>query len=107
MGRRTKSSAVKHGKSVNLSSSGRRNLLISLFGQLEPDINDSALRAIEKFRSQDSDGKISESSKIVLETVVDANIEPDIRFGLAVEQSESLLPGYATLDITHRLQIKR
>ena len=101
-----KKSPAKRRRSGVLSPSGKRNLLLELFGHLEPNINAAALRAIDDFRSRDDDGKIAESSKIVSETVINASKEPDIRFGLAVDQSESLLPGYATLDVTHRLQIK-
>src|SRR5580700_2941095 len=69
-------------------------------------LNEAAVSAAQKFASLDEKKKIAESVRIVLETVIDASKDPDDLFALAVEQSQSLLPGYATLDLAHRDQIR-
>ena len=66
----------------------------------------SDVRGEKKFRELDENKRILESAKIVAATVIDASQNPDALFALAINESQNLLPGYATLDLTHRLQIK-
>jgi hypothetical protein len=70
------------------------------------DLDDSASAEVERFEKLNESDKISESTKVVSDTVINGTAEPSALFALAVEQSQALLPGYATLDETHRIQIK-
>jgi hypothetical protein len=64
------------------------------------------MSALSAFHKLDDIQKTAESANIILDTVINAEKEPTVLFGAAIKQSESLLPGYATLDSAHRLQIK-
>jgi RNA helicase len=61
--------------------------------------------SVQKFQNLDPPKKLEEAIRIVSDAVIDAKARPDVLFALAVEESQSLLPGYATLDSIHRSQI--
>jgi predicted AAA+ superfamily ATPase len=62
-------------------------------------------RRVSRLLSQSEDERIAEAVKIISETI---NNKQNFKwlFSFAVDQSVSLIPGYATLDANHRLQIK-
>jgi hypothetical protein len=64
------------------------------------------LKSIAAFRNLKGDERVSEARKIIGDSVIEATVEPDARFALAVSESESLMPGYATLDAPHRREIE-
>lgn len=70
-------------------------------------LNDEDLTAIQKFSDLNDRERVEAARKLIQESVVDAEIQPDARFGLAVAESESLLSGYATLDDRHRGEIQK
>lgn len=51
--------------------------------------------------------KVKESRKIIQDSIINAVEKPDDRFALAIEESETLLKGYATLDDHHRNEIQK
>jgi hypothetical protein len=51
--------------------------------------------------------RLRESRVIIQRSIIDASSQPDGRFLLAVQESESLLKGYATLDEQHRAEIQK
>jgi hypothetical protein len=61
---------------------------------------------VKEFLTLKTDDKIKASRKIIQECVIDAEVPPDTRFGLAIKESESLLSGYSTLDDIHRSEIQ-
>jgi hypothetical protein len=51
--------------------------------------------------------RVQEARTVIQNTIIDRLGDPDRRFILAVEESESLLKGYATLDDQHRGEIQK
>src|SRR5256885_7745523 len=51
--------------------------------------------------------KVKASRKVIQDSIIDAGEDPDERFALAVEESETLLKGYSTLDDPHRVEIQK
>lgn len=70
------------------------------------DLDPSTADALARFQELEESKKLAESTKIVSDTVISATSEPNLLFGFAIDESQSLLPGYATLDLAHRTQIK-
>jgi hypothetical protein len=65
-----------------------------------------SVNALRAFYELDENTRVAKSARTILDTVINATKPPDEFFALAIIQSESLLSGYATLDETHRQQIK-
>jgi hypothetical protein len=57
------------------------------------------------FQKLSGSDRIKMARKVIKDSVIDARETPDGRFRLAIEESESLLKGYATLDGPHRIEI--
>lgn len=51
--------------------------------------------------------RVQQARTVIQETIIECVADPDKRFILAVEESESLLKGYATLDDQHRSEIQK
>ena len=63
--------------------------------------------AVKQFNSLKDERRLQASRDIIDRTIIEAREPPDVRLALAVEESESLLRGYATLDTQHRAEVKR
>jgi hypothetical protein len=70
-----------------------------------PNIPQEELNAVQNFYALNDHDKVPAARRVIQQTVIDASSAPDARLPLAVEVSENLLPGYATLDATHRAEI--
>lgn len=70
-------------------------------------ITSEEVESISTFMKLTGKEKLSASRKIVQSMVIDAVEKPDDRFLLAVNESETLLRGYSTLDDQHRSEIQR
>lgn len=91
----------KRKKTRNEVISKRSQLFIPGFS-----LDNATLASVKKFQDLDEQKKTAESSKIVSDTIIEATADPNALFPFAIEQSQSLLAGYATLDLHHRAQIR-
>jgi hypothetical protein len=80
--------------------------LLREFSLRAPELDDATTASIQKFQGLEGNAKLDEASRIISDIVIEARSDPSVLFGLAVDESQSLLPGYATLDSIHRFQIK-
>jgi len=62
--------------------------------------------AIRQFKKLNDEDRLQSSRTIIEKSVIEAQEDPDARVALSIEESESLLKGYATLDRPHRAEIK-
>ena len=74
---------------------------------LHSGVTDETVRSLTEFQSLNEDERLQESRSIITDSIIEARKLPDERFSLAIEESQSLLRGYATLDSWHRAQIKK
>jgi len=70
-------------------------------------LGEKDLPVLANFSQLSAEAKLTTARKIIQESVIDATVDPDHRFPLAVAESEVLLPAYATLDQPHRAEIQR
>lgn len=70
-------------------------------------LSEKESRAVAEFRTKTGEERLKAARRAIQDQVIDAIEPPDVRFGLAVAESESLLKGYATLDSLHRSEIQR
>src|SRR5947209_1401200 len=70
-------------------------------------VSEEEFRATREFNALKPDEKVRAARAVVTETVINSDMSPDVRFAFALAESESLLPGYATLDDLHRNDIRR
>ena len=70
-------------------------------------INPQEFDATASFMKLAPKARVKEARTVIQETIIEGVAEPDRRFILAVEESESLLKGYATLDDQHRGEIQK
>lgn len=104
-GTRVRRKAPKGSRAAEFITVGRERIpsvLLEHYG-----ITPTEFDAIAKFAKLDELERISASRKLIQECIIEASAAPDSRFALAVETSQSLLDGYATLDAPHRAEIKR
>jgi|MTBAKSStandDraft_2_1061841.scaffolds.fasta_scaffold26361_2 hypothetical protein len=65
------------------------------------------IKAIKAFVKLGDQEKVLASRKIIQDSIIEATKEPDACFSMAIEESENLIKGYATLDDPHRQEIQR
>jgi hypothetical protein len=99
---KAKTSKIKSVESSAVAGKSFRDIFAELFGSPTPDYE-----AIAAFRKLSDVARVKESRKIIQESIIDASKPPDVRFPLAVAESETLLKGYATLDDQHRAEIQK
>jgi hypothetical protein len=68
-------------------------------------INPKEYNSIVAFRRLSPGKKTKEARRVIQAAIIDADETPDARCALAIDESESLLKGYATLDDSHREEI--
>jgi hypothetical protein len=66
-----------------------------------------AFDAISAYEELTDRERVKASRKVIQDSVIEATTKPDERFALALAESETLLPGYATLDDQHRGEIEK
>jgi hypothetical protein len=70
-------------------------------------ISSKDYKTLSSFSQLKGEERVATARAIIAASVIVAKGEPDARFAAAVAESESLLPGYATLDGPHRDEIKK
>lgn len=71
------------------------------------DLTKGQVDAVRAFILAAPKERLRMSAQIVSSTIVNPSGEPDVRFAAAVDESQSLLNGYSTLDEPHRADIGR
>lgn len=77
----------------------------SLLEQL--GITAEEFNATREFNALKADDKVRAARTVVIDSIINASVPPDLRLAFALAESDSLLPGYATLDDAHRNDIRR
>lgn len=72
-----------------------------------PPISDAEFKTLEEFLALKDDAKAAAARKVIQSCIIDAKTLPGPILPFAVQASDSLLPGYATLDDAHRDEIKK
>jgi hypothetical protein len=67
----------------------------------------TAYEPLRAFAQASANDRLKIGRRIITDSIIDATEEPDIRFRAVVDESESLLEDYATLDEPHRADIER
>jgi hypothetical protein len=88
------------------NTSGAMQRLIRAIRVSGVDVSESTVTEWNKFRSLPEIQRLTEARKIISEMVIEVTADPSPLFTVAVGESETLLPGYTTLDLQHRNQIK-
>lgn len=70
-------------------------------------VTEDDLKAVQAFRALKGQERTRAAHQIIRDTIVNVSSRVDTRFAVAVDESESLLQGYATLDEAHRTEISR
>src|SRR4051794_38842489 len=94
-----KSQSSKAARSVAATksrSSQRVNRILRKFDA--PNISDADFAELQQFFDLDEEERVARARKIIGETIIEGKKAPTIVFPYAVEASQTLLPGYATLD---------
>lgn len=102
---KTKPSIVKRDRKGQFVTF--RNAVLSGRFLKEFGLQDSDIAVIQKFADLNDRDRLEAARQVIQNSVVEANTDPDARFGLAIAESETLLPGYATLDHQHRGEIQK
>ena len=76
--------------------------LLSFFGMERGEFE-----ATSEFLQLSAQQRLREARIVIQQSIIEAEEPPDSRFILAVQESESLLKGYATLDEPHRTEIQK
>lgn len=96
--------AKKKNPSVSKEYFEFKNFVVSRFrrdyGQEEGELDN-----LIQFLALDNQRKVTESRRIIKDAILDRKV-PGVCFSLAIAQSETLLPGYSTLDEKHRFEIE-
>ena len=71
------------------------------------NLTDAQYDAFRAFAASNQAERLKIARQIIIDSIINATEAPDFRFGSVIEESESLLKGYATLDEPHRAEIKR
>ena len=64
-------------------------------------------QAIRRFQQLTDHARVKASRLVIQDSIIRTTEKPDARFALALDESETLLKGYATLDDRHREEIKK
>jgi hypothetical protein len=112
--RKTKSDKRSSRKSVKTTkrSEGHRRRSLATFRPPEAFLKEVGM-SVQEFDSTSNfmrlapKARVQEARTVIQNTIIDRLGDPDRRFILAVEESESLLKGYATLDDQHRGEIQK
>src|SRR5436305_3556618 len=66
----------------------------------------AAFEPLREFAKAGASERLKIGRRIIIDSIINANEEPDVRFRAVVDESESLLEHYATLDEPHRGDIE-
>lgn len=62
---------------------------------------------LRKFSIQSIEERVDLSRKFIQDCIIDIDESSDLKFALAIKESQSLLDGYSTLDVLHRRDIHK
>jgi predicted AAA+ superfamily ATPase len=110
--RKTKSEKRSSRKSVKTAKKSVRRRSKAAFRPSEAFLKELGM-SVQEFDSASNfmrlapKARVQEARTVIQKTIIDRLSDPDRGFILAVEESESLLKGYATLDDQHRGEIQK
>src|SRR5688572_20409727 len=71
------------------------------------EVSQDDVDALRAFQSLSDAERVAEARAVVQRSVIDASERSDVRLAISIRESESLLPGYSTLDGPHRTAIEQ